>query len=501
MHATNHDSATLPARPASKRDFGQKTQYRVIYCPENDLTFEGQVLINTGQQNCPRRKNKCYGNKAQYIKHGKGTIHHHSLRTTLVGFFQNDIVVGYALQTLFDKERGVPIAHYEGNFSPKLLRHGKGKFIWNATNDVYTGDFINGNMHGNGTFVWGSGDRYEGPFRKGKMHGVGGKKITALTGDCFEGVWKKGKAHGWGAKKFGNGDLYQGQYHYDMWHGFGMYSWRNGDMFIGQWKSGTCYQGVKILTQDELNSTSDLSIGADDLITYENTTPGNITEFYHGQWDGDEAQGDGLKRYSCGDIYLGDYKNGTRNGYGSYTFANEDVYIGHFMDGKCNGLGIKRMANGDVYDGEWKDDNARGYGVKKFWATGDVHSGFYKDDERHGAGTYRWANGDQYEGGFVNGDPDGVGELRWSNSNAYRGSWSRGRKNGPGFYQVKAQGRTIIQYEIWHRGRQLSHTVVTSPWENIASLSELQARSECVNEIKRKKYRITNESRFLSHSF
>ena len=113
------------------------------------------------------------------------------------------------------------MAQYEGSFlfdsTYEYVRHGKGRYTWETTNDVYSGEFHMGVMQGEGTFIWGStGDRYEGPFKKGLMHGQAGKKYTELSGDIFVGTWKKGQAHGWGKKNFGNGDVFEGMYSRDM---------------------------------------------------------------------------------------------------------------------------------------------------------------------------------------------------------------------------------------------------------------------------------------------
>ncbi len=240
------DEATIATNSGSCKtnsELSLKTAHRIIYCSHEDVTYEGRVLITanasyssprtgSGRKKKKKKDMKDFSSPLpsspsvegiQYIKHGKGTIHNHASGMTLSGFFQQNQIVGHALQTLYDPGGGCGghiLAQYEGSFrndGSQFLRHGKGKFMWHTTNDVYFGEFHQGDMEGMGTFTWGtSGDRYEGPFKKGRMHGSKGKKFTFLTGDVFEGAWKKGQAHGWGRKDFGNGDMFEGCYYRDV---------------------------------------------------------------------------------------------------------------------------------------------------------------------------------------------------------------------------------------------------------------------------------------------
>ncbi len=234
------DEATIATNSGSLKtnaELSLKTVHMIIYCPHTDLTYEGRVLTTANacssspRANTSRKKKKdakefsspsstSSDEGIQYIKHGKGTIHNHASGMTLSGYFQQNQLVGHALQTLYDPSGGHILAQYEGSFrndGAQFLRHGKGKFMWHTTNDVYFGEFQLGDMEGIGTFTWGhSGDRYEGPFKRGRMHGSSGKKYTFLTGDVFKGAWRKGQAHGWGRKDFGNGDVFQGCYSRDV---------------------------------------------------------------------------------------------------------------------------------------------------------------------------------------------------------------------------------------------------------------------------------------------
>lgn len=54
-----------------------------------------------------------------------------------------------------------------------------------------------------------SSDRYKGEWKDGMMHGQG--TFMWSKGDMYEGDWKAGKMHGHGVKKMGNGDVYEGE--------------------------------------------------------------------------------------------------------------------------------------------------------------------------------------------------------------------------------------------------------------------------------------------------
>ncbi|MDM8558281.1 hypothetical protein [Candidatus Parabeggiatoa sp. HSG14] len=124
------------------------------------------------------------------------------------GEFVNGILNGKGLYMWMDKayfagrfKNGIPqVPHVgcyvddprlRGNYSgecrnSKAYGRGKAKGI-----DLYEGEFINGIINGQGTYVWPNGDRYVGQFEKGKASGRGTMKST----DGFEksGFWRNGK--------------------------------------------------------------------------------------------------------------------------------------------------------------------------------------------------------------------------------------------------------------------------------------------------------------------
>jgi hypothetical protein len=59
----------------------------------------------------------------------------------------------------------------------------------------------------------------------------------------------------------------------------------------------------------------------------------------------------GVRSYSNGDKYEGEFTNREFNGKGTYTFANGDKYVGEFVDGKFTGRGTFTCRNGKQFTG------------------------------------------------------------------------------------------------------------------------------------------------------
>ena len=79
---------------------------------------------------------------------------------------------------------------YEGTFDENGQPHGKGRMKFKDDDDfdrnVYEGEWIHGQMSGQGQMSFVSGDIYEGVFNNGVPHGPG--RFTYVSGDvssCF----------------------------------------------------------------------------------------------------------------------------------------------------------------------------------------------------------------------------------------------------------------------------------------------------------------------------
>ena len=56
---------------------------------------------------------------------------------------------------------------------------------------MYDGDWIDGQMTGNGTYLWSNGMKYIGDWVNGQMHGKG--KLISVDGNVSEGNFSLGK--------------------------------------------------------------------------------------------------------------------------------------------------------------------------------------------------------------------------------------------------------------------------------------------------------------------
>ena len=109
---------------------------------------------------------------------------------------------------------------YKGEFYLDK-KEGKGSHHYKLKNDLYIGEFKNGNITGNGKYIWSNSDVYEGEFLRGKMHGKG--KYLWADGDEYEGDYVDGLKEGDGMFKWSNGKVYKGKFVNGKPHGKGVF--------------------------------------------------------------------------------------------------------------------------------------------------------------------------------------------------------------------------------------------------------------------------------------
>ncbi|XP_019368423.1 PREDICTED: radial spoke head 10 homolog B2-like [Gavialis gangeticus] len=147
-------------------------------------------------------------------RHGKGTIYYNQEGTSLYdGDWVNNIKEGWGIRCY---ESG---NIYEGQWE-KNVRHGEGRMRWLTINQEYTGQWANGIQHGFGTHTWflkripGSQyplrNEYIGNFVKGDRHGHG--RFIYASGAMYDGEWICNKKHGFGRFVFKNGRIYEGEF-------------------------------------------------------------------------------------------------------------------------------------------------------------------------------------------------------------------------------------------------------------------------------------------------
>jgi len=97
---------------------------------------------------------------------------------------------------------------YDGEFINEI-KHGKGTMQWNMGEEMYEGDFDQGERTGKGKFTNKNGDVYQGDFVKGQWTGKGKYFIAAsktlYDGQFLKGIMTKGKI------TYVDGSMYQGE--------------------------------------------------------------------------------------------------------------------------------------------------------------------------------------------------------------------------------------------------------------------------------------------------
>jgi hypothetical protein len=84
--------------------------------------------------------------------------------------------------------------------------HGKGKMDFH-NGDKYTGDWIDGNMTGQGVSTLANGTRSEGQFKDNRMHGKG--TMDYANGTKYTGDWVDDIRTGQGVLIFADGHRYE----------------------------------------------------------------------------------------------------------------------------------------------------------------------------------------------------------------------------------------------------------------------------------------------------
>jgi hypothetical protein len=115
--------------------------------------------------------------------------------------------------------------------------------------DVYIGEWLNDEMHGQATYIFKDGARWEGMWKNNQMNGYG--VHTAANGDEYRGQWEDDKFHGYGTFQWSNGDRYVGFWIDDKQHGQGSFTWANGQVESGVFKEGKLLSASNVLVKDE----------------------------------------------------------------------------------------------------------------------------------------------------------------------------------------------------------------------------------------------------------
>lgn len=109
---------------------------------------------------------------------------------------------------------------------------------------VYQGQCVNGRPEGSGAVSFVNGDRLEGEFLDGRVHGKG-TWVSGSSGNSYTGNWRNGRRDGEGTFSWSNGaQQYVGEWVDDKRHGRGTFTWANGDRFEGEFRDNRQYTGT-----------------------------------------------------------------------------------------------------------------------------------------------------------------------------------------------------------------------------------------------------------------
>ena len=204
---------------------------------------------------------------------------------------------------------------YEGEMK-NSVPDGKGKISF-SNGENYIGDFVLGEMTGNGTFIfadktiykggikngvfnnegilkWNNGTEYHGYFVDSLLCGKG--KIFNIQGEEYDGDFDKNEFNGHGIYLFNNGDQYEGNFEYGIKKGKGRYKrndkitfegfWNDdlpngkgtisykGNKIKGYWRNGTLIGSPEIEEGNiEIFNNIDLDIKPDKVNIYPNSLP------------------------------------------------------------------------------------------------------------------------------------------------------------------------------------------------------------------------------------
>ncbi len=215
--------------------------------------------------------------------------------------------------------------------------------------------------------------------------------------------------------------------------------------------------------------------------------------------EGDCKDGRGVKKFSNGDQYEGDFKKGVFDGEGTFQSSKGYKYTGQFREGKKNGFGVwssisvinnkstispekpsaTKETNSDLsksiyYEGEWKNNKREGKGkliIRKNSKT-KIYSGqfingklngrgmletdfakyvgVFKDNRLNGQGIFENKNGEKYIGGFLNFKFDGKGTYTFKDKTLYIGDFKSGKFHGKG--RLFNSKHKVIQSGRWESG-------------------------------------------------
>ena len=186
---------------------------------------------------------------------------------------------------------------------------------------------------------------YEGEMRGGVKHGFGRMTTPKYV---RLGMWRDDQFTGWGRESRRNGDVLEGRFIGGRLNGMGIMKNAKGNIYVGGFVDSR-REGQGDLDTNKIHYKGTF---VNDRLNGKGIIHFKVEGHdYEGQFRDNEITGQGVFRWSNGDVYQGTLKRGKMHGVGRYTYANGQVYEGEYVNGIKEGRGRLSYPNGMIFDG------------------------------------------------------------------------------------------------------------------------------------------------------
>lgn len=375
------------------------------------------------------------------MQYGPGAIH-----GSYVGDFVDGKRHGQGVRVYGSGEANKSnVRRYEGawqNDEP----HGPGVFERDGSTAV--GIFDHGLQTGPGVLRFANGDTYDGNFLKGELHGEG--RFVYRDGGVYEGTFEHSKRSGKGKRIFSNGDRYEGDWANDQMHGRGVHTSKLTVKPRGKNKSNGG-SGVLVYDGDyhagHQTGTASIVYEFTPLIAADDGA--SVEPQLNWEWNGEFEFPEGSGIWHRG--------------------RGKTTYRGGVLRGRFHGQGVLCSPDGKVWRGEWAHGQLNGHGERVYLPL-ELDALLTQDMLENKApeftlaavasgkmGLYRVV---RYVGEFVRNARHGKGELLYTNGYRLRGQFVDGFVQGVACYSFGGQGEDVrwryAEFERGERKRWLS---------------------------------------------
>lgn len=259
-----------------------------------------------------------------------------------------------------------------------------------------------------------------------------GKAVDYHLGhsNTYTGDFVKGKPHGEGTCKYRNGDQYSGQWQEGCWHGTGVYTYRDGSKIEGPFEANLpvrCDTAPPLRDGTEFRSRPLLEDTLPRSPVANSPTRGPPSERVFAT--NFPLDGDATFTFDNGGVFDGSWRDGKAvDGSCTKMMQGTIEYTGPLVSMQRHGRGTGKFPKGEVYDGEWVGGNRHGQGSVEY-ANGGKFVGEWKNNLPWDGKMEQCvdSSGNCYTGTIKNGKYDGDGVLWYSYGSAFTGQFREGK--------------------------------------------------------------------------